>query len=195
MRVEIAPTNARDYRAYITPNYHINGQEMRIVDDSLTNANTIAELVANHQIARNDRLHFIIHEIIFEDVHYSSRHEEVYTVESSGSEFLMTLDTVHDSGVNVSTIPILSEVRSTEASILRVFRLELLLEGILKTNAEYIPIEDVIKKDTTGLDHSLQTICPECHNSLEEYRDVSFCPKCGSEITNDENSDTEIYEP
>lgn len=140
MRVRLDPSNDRDYRAYVSS---FRGEDAEIVDGSLTQADTVEELVVNHpnQVTEHDRLHFKLSEFTFEDVHYSQRHEEVYTAEGRGgtSEFLVRVNRIHGDSVNFSPIPFVSEVRqSTDAPILRVFGLELLLEGVVKSHGESI---------------------------------------------------------
>jgi outer membrane protein assembly factor BamB len=38
-------------------------------------------------------------------------------------------------------------------------------------------------------------VCPACEADLTEYGDVDFCPECGTAITANGNSNTQIYDP
>jgi len=154
MLIKLDPTNQKDYRSYID---NFNCRIAEIVDDSKTEANTVKELVLNNfpRVDQGDQLHFKIREFTFEDIHYS-RHKNVYTVNKpksrSGGEFFVEI-TMIDPGSHVGcgTIPILSEVRRTDAAILRVFSMELELKGVLKNNdtdgshshSSYLKTEDV----------------------------------------------------
>jgi hypothetical protein len=188
MKITVEPTHNRDYRAYID-SLSGKAEVAEITDNSLTEEETLEELVMNHPnlIGENDRLHVTIDEFTFEDVHYSRRHEEVYTAEGrfGTSEFLIKIDRINqrNGAVRLSPVPILSEVRqSTDASILRVFRLDLLLEGILKQSNKYIPIEQAFETTTSENSNTqIHQSCPSCGTNLSEYDTLNFCPECGTE--------------
>jgi hypothetical protein len=189
MKITVEPTNDRDYRAYID-SLGGKAEVAEITDNSLTDEETLEELVMNHPnlIGENDRLHVTIDKFTFEDVHYSSRrHEEVYTADGryGTSEFLIEIDKIdqRNEAVRLSPVPILSEVRqSTDAPILRVFRLNLLLKGILKQSDKYIPIERAFETTTSEESNTqIYQSCPGCGTDLSEYDTLNFCPECGTE--------------
>jgi hypothetical protein len=149
MQVEIIPSEGSDH---LLPGYRYNGGQIRIINSTSTDADTLEEAILTQldHLPDEFRLHFQIEEIIFRDFASSGYNDPVPTVTESlsGGEFLVRTVNMSSDYVKYDPIPIYGNAGNADVGEYKIKSLELELIGILTPDQDYLPIEECFNTNT-----------------------------------------------